>query len=40
MSWIPLQDVTYLHLGSGEAVFDIVGLAHNGMTGANVLWIV
>ena len=40
MGWIPLEDGAYLHVGSGDGVVDIVGLADAGMAGANVLWLV
>ena len=39
MGWIPLDEGTYLHLGSEDGVVEIVGLADAGMAGANVLWI-
>ena len=39
MGWIPLDEGTYLHVGSEDGVVEIVGLADAGMAGANVLWI-
>jgi hypothetical protein len=40
MGWIPLDEGTYLHVGSEDGVVDIVGLADSEMAGANVLWLV
>ena len=40
MGWIPLDEGTYLHVGSEDGVVEIVGLADAGMAGSNVLWIV
>ena len=39
MGWIPLDEGAYLHVGSEDAVVEIVGLADAEMAGVNVLWI-
>jgi hypothetical protein len=37
ISWIPLEDGTYLHVGSEDGVAEIVGVADAAMAGLNVL---
>ena len=39
IGWIPLDDA-YLHVGSNEAMIEVVGVAHASMAGSNVLWLV
>ena len=39
IGWIPL-DGAYLHVGSDEAVIEVVGVAHASMASSNVLWVV
>lgn len=36
---IPLDESAYLHVGSDEAVIQVVGLAKEEMAGSNVLWL-
>ncbi len=40
IGWIPLDAGAYLHVGSGEAVIEVVGVAHASMASSNVLWVV
>ena len=40
IGWTPLEERTYLHVGSDEGVVEVVGLADAGMATSNVLWIV
>ena len=40
ISWIPLDDGAYLHVGSDAPVIQVVGLlAKEEMAGSNVLWL-
>ncbi len=39
IGWIPLDEGAYLHVGSDEAVIQVVGLAKEEMAGSNVLWL-
>ena len=39
IGWIPLDEVAYLHVGSGEPVIQVVGIAKAEMAGGNVLWL-
>ena len=40
IGWIPLDAGAYLHVGSDEAVIEVVGVAHASMASSNVLWVV
>jgi hypothetical protein len=40
IGWIPLNEGTYLHVGSDEPVIQVVGIAKEEMGGSNVLWLV
>jgi hypothetical protein len=37
IGWIPLDEGTYLHVGSGAPVIQVVGVAKVEMAGSNVL---
>ena len=37
IGWIPLDEGTYLHVGSDEVVIQVVGIAKEEMAGSNVL---
>jgi len=37
---IPLDEGAYLHLGSDDAVIQVVGIAKVEMAGGNVLWLI
>ena len=37
IGWIPLEEGTYLHVGSDEPVIQVVGIAKEEMAGGNVL---
>ena len=40
ISWLPLGDSAYLHIGDPDAlVIDVVGVPDAGMAGMNVLWV-
>ena len=39
MGWITLDAGAYLHIGSEEAVIQMVGVAKAEMAGSNVLWL-
>jgi len=39
ISWIPLEEGAYLHVGSDEPVIQVVGIAKADMAGSNVLWL-
>ena len=39
IGWIPLDAGVYLHVGSDEAVIEVVGVAHASMADSNVLWV-
>ena len=39
IGWIPLEEGTYLHVGSDEPVIQVVGIAKEEMAGGNVLWL-
>jgi hypothetical protein len=39
IGWIPLDESAYLHVGSGEPVIQVVGIAKEEMAGSNVLWL-
>jgi hypothetical protein len=39
IGWIPLDEAAYLHIGSDEAVIQVVGIAKPEMADINVLWI-
>ena len=38
--WIPLEEGAYLHIGSDDAVIQVVGITKEEMAGSNVLWMV
>ena len=40
LGWIPLEEGTYLHVGSDAPVIQVVGIAKEEMSGDNVLWLV
>jgi hypothetical protein len=40
ISWIPLEEGAYLHVGSAEPVIQVVGLAKAEMANNNVLWLI
>ena len=40
IGWIPLDEGTYLHVGSDTPVIQVVGIAKVEMAGSNVLWLV
>ena len=40
IGWIPLGEGAYLHVGSDQAVIEVVGVAHAAMAGSNLLWVV
>ena len=40
IGWIPLDESAYLHIGSDEAVIQVVGVAKPEMADSNVLWLV
>jgi hypothetical protein len=40
IGWIPLDEGAYLHVGSDDAVIQVVGIAKVEMAGGNVLWLV
>ena len=40
IGWIPLDDGAYLHVGSDDAVIQVVGIAKAEMAGNNVLWLI
>jgi hypothetical protein len=39
IGWIPLDEGAYLHVGSDDAVIQVVGIAKAEMAGINVLWL-
>ena len=39
IGWIPLAEGAYLHVGSDDAVIQVVGIAKPEMAGSNVLWL-
>jgi hypothetical protein len=39
IGWIPLEEGAYLHIGSDDAVIQVVGIAKSEMVGSNVLWL-
>lgn len=39
IGWLPLDEATYLHIGSDEPVIQVVGVAKGDMAGSNVLWL-
>jgi hypothetical protein len=39
IGWIPLNEGAYLHVGSDDAVIQVVGIAKEEMAGSNVLWL-
>jgi hypothetical protein len=39
IGWIPLDEGAYLHVGSDDAVIQVVGIAKVEMAGGNVLWL-
>ncbi len=39
IGWIPLDEGAYLHVGSDDAVIQVVGVAKAEMAGSNVLWL-
>lgn len=39
IGWIPLDEITYLHVGSSELVIQVVGVVKPEMVNNNVLWI-
>ena len=39
IDWIPLSEGAYLHVGSDDAVIQVVGIAKVEMAGSNVLWL-
>jgi len=40
IGWITLDEGAYLHVGSDDAVIQVVGIAKAEMAGSNVLWLV
>ncbi len=40
IGWIPLGEGVYLHVGSDDAVIQVVGIAKAAMAGGNVLWLI
>jgi hypothetical protein len=40
IGWIPLDEGAYLHVGSDEAVIQVVGIAKEETAGGNVLWLI
>ncbi len=40
IGWIPFDESAYLHIGSDEAVIQVVGVAKPEMADINVLWLV
>jgi hypothetical protein len=39
IGWLPLEEGSYLHIGSDEPVIQVVGIAKADMTPSNVLWL-
>jgi hypothetical protein len=39
IGWIPLEEGAYLHVGSDDAVIQVVGVAKEEMAAGNVLWL-
>jgi hypothetical protein len=39
IGWIPLDEGAHLHVGSDDAVIQVVGVAKEEMAGSNVLWL-
>ena len=39
IGWIPLEEAAYLHVGSDDAVIQVVGVAKAEMAGSNALWL-
>jgi hypothetical protein len=39
IGWITLDEAAYLHIGSDDAVIQVVGIAKAEMAGSNVLWL-
>ena len=39
IGWITLEEGAYLHVGSDDAVIQVVGIAKAEMAGGNVLWL-
>jgi len=39
IGWIPLDEGAYLHVGSDDAVIQVVGIAKVEMACSNVLWL-
>ena len=39
IGWIPLDEGAYLHVGSDDAVIQVVGIAKVEMAGGIVLWL-
>ncbi len=39
ISWIPLGEGVYLHVGSDTPVIQVLGIAKAEMAGSNVLWL-
>ena len=40
IGWIPLDEGAYLHVGSDDAVIQVVGIAKAEISGSNVLWLI
>jgi hypothetical protein len=38
IGWISLDEGAYLHVGSDDAVIQVVGVAKAEMAGSNALW--
>jgi len=38
IGWISLDEGAYMHVGSGDAVIQVVGIAKADMASSNVLW--
>jgi hypothetical protein len=39
IGWIPLDEGAYLHVGSDDAVIQVVGITKAEMAEGNVLWL-
>ena len=39
IGWIPLDEATYLHIGSETSVIEVVGIPKSDMQDSSVLWV-
>ena len=39
IGWIPLEEATYLHIGSETSVIEVVGIPKSDMQASTILWV-